>query len=74
MKRISEMTGYSVATVSNALNHKRGVNNETSTRIIQAAQELGYINSAKISKIRFVTYKKNGLIKPPCYRERFLIQ
>jgi len=62
MKRISEMTGYSVATVSNALNHKRGVNNETSTRIFQAAQELGYINSAKISKIRFVTYKKNGLI------------
>lgn len=62
IKEISEMTGYSLATVSNALNNKRGVNYNTSIRIFQAAQELGYINHTKISKIRFVTYKKNGLI------------
>lgn len=62
IKDISERTGYSVATVSNALNHKRGVNSETSSKIFQVAQELGYINSAKITRIRFITYKKNGLI------------
>lgn len=62
IKEISERTGYSVATVSNALNHKRGVNMETSSRIFHVAMELGYINSAHISKIRFVTYKKNGLV------------
>lgn len=62
IKKISEVTGYSAATVSNALNHKRGVNPETSTRIFQAARQLGYINTSKITKIRFVTYKKNGLI------------
>lgn len=62
IKGISELTGYSLATVSNALNHKRGVNYDTSVRILKAAQELGYVNSTKISKIRFVTYKKNGMI------------
>ncbi len=62
IKKISEITGYSVATVSNALNHKRGVNSETSTRIFQIAQEIGYLNTARIEKIRFVTYKRNGLI------------
>lgn len=62
IKKISEITGYSIATVSNALNHKRGVKSETSTRIFQVAQEIGYLNTARIEKIRFVTYKRNGLI------------
>ena len=62
IREISETTGYSLATVSNALNHRRGVNNQTSARIFQAAQELGYLGSRRITKIRFVTYKKNGMI------------
>ncbi len=62
IKNISEITGYSVATVSNALNHKPGVNNETLLRIFQTAQEIGYINNKRINRIRFVTYKRNGLI------------
>ncbi len=62
IKNISEITGYSVATVSNALNNKPGVNNETVSRIFQIAQELGYISNKKISRIKFVTYKRNGLI------------
>lgn len=62
IKEISKQTGYSVATVSNALNHKRGVNQQTSSRIFEAAMALGYVNSSKISRIRFVTFKRNGLI------------
>lgn len=59
---ISQMTGFSVATVSNALNRKKGVNAETSAIILRVAKELGYISEDAITKIRFIIYKKNGLI------------
>lgn len=62
VKEISEKTGYSPATVSNALNHKKGVNKDTAEKIFQAARELGYGEGEKISKIRFVVYRKNGKI------------
>ena len=42
IKQISQMTGFSPATVSNALNRKRGVNRETSEKIFRTAEELGY--------------------------------
>ena len=58
IKKISESTGFSPATISNALNNKRGVNKETSAEIFKVAQELGYMNVNEISKIRFVIYKK----------------
>ena len=62
IKTISETTGFSPATVSNALNHKKGVNQETASAIFQKAQELGYFEDNKISKIKFVIYKKIGLV------------
>ncbi|MFV0364048.1 MAG: LacI family DNA-binding transcriptional regulator [Suipraeoptans sp.] len=62
IRKISEVTGYSPATVSNALNNKRGVNKKTSSTIFSVAKELGYRRNQSISKIRFVTYRKNGLI------------
>ena len=62
MKQISEMTGVSTATVSNALNYKRGVNADTAARVLKAAQELGYFDEARISKLRFVTFKRNGSV------------
>ena len=37
IRQISEMTGFSPATVSNALNNKRGVNHETAAKILEAA-------------------------------------
>ena len=40
MKQISELTGVSTATVSNALNFKRGVNADTAARILRVAKEL----------------------------------
>ena len=60
IREISEVTGFSPATISNALNHKKGVNAETAAKIIQAARELGYSEESKISKIKFVMYKKQG--------------
>ncbi|HIT91040.1 MAG TPA: LacI family DNA-binding transcriptional regulator [Candidatus Merdenecus merdavium] len=62
LKKISEITGFSSATISNALNHKRGVNEDTSKRIFEVAHKLGYIDENRITKIKFVTYKKNGWI------------
>lgn len=56
------MTGFSPATVSNALNRKRGVNRETVSKVLKAAEEIGYTNKARVSRIKFVIYKKNGLI------------
>ncbi|MFA9463981.1 MAG: LacI family DNA-binding transcriptional regulator [Velocimicrobium sp.] len=62
IRQISEKTGYSPATVSNALNRKKGVNKETSAGIFKVAKEMGYINEASVTKIKFVLYKRNGLI------------
>ncbi|MSS62315.1 LacI family DNA-binding transcriptional regulator [Velocimicrobium porci] len=62
IRDISAMTGYSPATVSNALNHKKGVNKETSAKIFQVAKEVGYINESSITKIKLVIFHKNGLI------------
>ena len=38
IRQISEMTGFSPATVSNALNNKKGVNRETAEKILEAAR------------------------------------
>ena len=44
IRQISEMTGFSPATVSNALNNKRGVNPETAAKILEAAHALSLIH------------------------------
>lgn len=62
IREISEITGFSPATVSNALNKKRGVNAATSKVIERAAVELGYYGESTLKKIIFVIYKENGLI------------
>jgi len=62
IRTISKMTGFSPATVSNALNHKKGVNKETAEEILKVANEVGYTNETKISRIKFVIYRRNGSI------------
>lgn len=63
VKTISEITGYSPATVSNALNMKKGVNKETSERIFQVAEQLGYSTGSKsLKSIKFVQFRRNGAI------------
>lgn len=62
IRQISQITGFSPATISNALNHKKGVNKETAAEVFRVAKELGYIDEEKITKIKFVIFKKNGSI------------
>lgn len=62
IKQISENTGFSPATVSNALNGKPGVNQQTAQLIRNEAERLGYSVPNKISRIKFVTYRKTGKI------------
>lgn len=62
IRTISEITGFSPATVSNALNRKKGVNKETSDEIVRIAKQMGYSNETKISRIKLVIYKRTGLI------------
>ena len=49
VRKISEITGFSPATVSNALNYKKGVNAETSAKIFKVAQDLGYFEENHLS-------------------------
>ncbi len=62
IRTISEATGFSPATVSNALNNKRGVNPATTETIMRVARELEYFEEPILKKILFVMYKTNGLI------------
>lgn len=62
IKQISEITGYSAATVSNAINLKKGVNPNTAEEILRVAREIGYLNSNTVKRIKLLIYKKNGLI------------
>lgn len=62
IKTISEITGFSQATISNALNNKRGVNRETAEKIFKIAREIGYLSELKINNIKLVIYKMNGSI------------
>ena len=62
IRDLSKMTGFSPATVSNALNHKKGVNKETAEEIFRVARETGYLSANAVTKIRLLIFKKNGLI------------
>ena len=70
LKQISDLTGYSLATVSNVLRHKKEVNKETQRIIMSAASSLGYVFGARIEKINLVMFHKTGLV----LRETPLIQ
>lgn len=62
IRYISSLTGFSPATVSNALNHKKGVNADTAAEIFRVAKEVGYINENSVRKIKLVIFKKTGAI------------
>lgn len=62
IRDLSRMTGFSPATISNALNHKKGVNRETAEEIFRVARETGYLSANTVTKIKLLIFKKNGLI------------
>lgn len=62
IRDLSQMTGFSPATISNALNHKKGVNKETAEEIFRIARETGYLSANAVTKIKLLIFKKNGKI------------
>ena len=62
IKQISEISGYSIATVSNVLNKKKGVSSQTADAILQIARENGYLTENIVKSIKLVIYKKHGLV------------
>ena len=62
IKQLSVLTGYSPATISNALNNKPSVNQETANKIWQAARVSGYCNEISISSIRLTVCRTHGKV------------
>lgn len=62
VRDISRKTGFSPATVSNALNHKRGVSKETADIILKAAHEMGYQRQGRLNRIQFVIARSDGRV------------
>lgn len=62
VREISRITGYSPATVSNALNHKRSVSEDTAKKILECAEQLGYQQTSQFETIQFVLARKTGQI------------
>lgn len=69
VKDIADILGISPATVSLVLNNKPGISEETRHKVLKVVEEMGY-NTNMLSKpalknnrnIRFVIYKKHGLV------------
>ena len=61
---IAKAAGVSTASVSNALNHKSGINREKAEQIRQLAVQMGYLPVGEDEKsgIRLVIYKKHGKV------------
>ena len=62
IRQISELSGFSVATVSNVLNNKKNANKQTTETILRIAQELGYRTPTKIKTVKLVQCKKHGSV------------
>lgn len=57
IRQISELTGFSAATISKALNGKKGIKKETADAIFAAANQLGYRTEEKVSRIYLVFFQ-----------------
>lgn len=60
IKQISEETGYSIATISNALNGKKSVGKKTAEKILQVAEKIGYFQQKEIKKIKLVSFRDSN--------------
>ena len=60
IKKLSELSGFSPATISNALHNKRGVSRETAEAVLKLARENGYLTKNTIKNIKLVTYSDSG--------------
>ena len=62
IKAISELSGYSIATVSNVLNNKRSTNKETREKILRIAREIGYLDEGKLESVKLIVAKRHGQV------------
>lgn len=62
IKQISELTGFSPATVSNALSGKRNVSQDTASKIYSIAKSTGYISESSLKKIKLVALRTSGRV------------
>ncbi len=62
IKEISKLTGYSQATVSNAISGKRAVSRQAAESIFEVAREHGYFQKQHITKIKFINFKDSGIV------------
>jgi len=60
IKKLSELSGYSPATISNALHNRRGVSRQTAAKVWKLAQEAGYKVKTSTRSIKLVTYSDSG--------------
>jgi len=59
---IAERTGYTVGTISKALQNKEGISQETREAIMKAAKEVGYIANAQAGGLRSGSSKTIAII------------
>lgn len=71
---IAKKTGYSIATVSNALNHKRSVGEETAEMIRGVAADMGYLRRNSLDCIRLVFARKKALTIDESTHHPFVIE
>lgn len=64
MKAIAQRANVSEGTVSNVINNRKGVSEKTARRILEIAENMGYLEhrseSNKSRSIRYIVYKKYG--------------
>lgn len=71
IREIAKMAGCSVATVSNVINHKGRVSEETAERIRQVIASSGYVGNSAAKSLRSSTTDTIGLIVPNIRNEFF---
>jgi len=64
LKQISQSSGFSISTISKALNDKRDVNKETKAKVKEIAKKLNYIPNSSALALRNRETKIIGVIVP----------
>ena len=71
---IAAKTGYTVGTISKALQNKEGISHETREAIIKAAKEIGYIANAQAGALRSGSSKTIAIIVSDIANPLFAIE
>ena len=64
IKDVAKKAGVAVSTVSLALNNKKNVSEKTRTRVLEAAEELGFVMNASAQSLKLSRSRIIGIILP----------